>query len=47
MAGQTIETLGINQEIDWLVFNILSFIAGERLAAVSPASLKSVRDHSV
>ena len=35
MAGQTIETLGINQEIDWLVFNILSFLAGER-AAVAP-----------
>jgi exopolysaccharide production protein ExoQ len=35
LAGQTIETLGINQEIDWLVFNILSFLAGERLAAVA------------
>ena len=36
VAGQTIETLGINQEIDWLVFNILSFLGGERLAAVAP-----------
>ncbi len=36
VTGQTIETLGTNQEIDWLVFNILSFIGGERLAAVSP-----------
>ena len=35
LAGQTIETLGINQEIDWLVFTILSFLGGERLAAVA------------
>ncbi len=35
IAGQTIETLGINQEIDWLVFNILSFLAGESLVAAS------------
>ena len=34
VAGQTTETLGTNQEIDWLVFNILSFLGGERLAAV-------------
>ena len=39
IAGQTIETLGINQEIDWLVFNILSFIAGERLASFLPQEL--------
>ena len=36
VAGQTIETLGINQSIDWLVFNIFGFIAGERLAALYP-----------
>lgn len=34
VAGQTVETLGVNQDIDWLVFNILSFLAGERLAAI-------------
>ena len=39
IAGQTVETIGINQEIDWLVFNILNFIAGERLAAVLPTEL--------
>ena len=39
IAGQTVETIGINQEIDWLVFNILNFIAGERLAAVLPTGL--------
>ena len=35
LADQTIETLGI----DWLVFNILSFLNRERLAAVSSASI--------
>lgn len=36
VAGQSTETLGTNQEIDWLVFNILSFFGGEMLAAVYP-----------
>lgn len=35
-VGQTIETLGTNQEIDWLTFNIFNFLAGERLAAIFP-----------
>ncbi len=39
IAGQTVETLGINQEVDWLAFNILNFIAGERLAAGFPTEL--------
>ena len=39
IAGQTIETLEINQETNWLVFNILNFIAGERLAAVLPTEV--------
>jgi O-antigen ligase len=41
IAGQTIETLGIAQ-LDWLVFTMLSFIAGERLAQLE-ASAPSVR----
>ncbi len=39
IAGQTIETLGIGQELDWFVFTTLSFIAGERLAATVPTEL--------
>ena len=34
IAGQTIETVGLNQEIDWLVFTILYFYCGIHLSSL-------------
>lgn len=43
VAAQTLETLGQNQVIDWVVFNVLAFSCGLALTAPREYGLASVR----
>jgi exopolysaccharide production protein ExoQ len=43
LAGQTIETLGENQLIEWLVFNVLIFSCGPCVASCAEAGPANVR----
>ena len=44
-AAQTMETLGQNQVIEWVIFNVLSFSCGLALASCRQAVLVQPRRH--
>jgi O-antigen ligase len=47
LAGQTIHTLGQNQVIEWVVFNILMFSCGLALVSSSETGLANVRQRLI
>lgn len=46
-AGQTIQTLGQNQVIEWVVFNVLMFSCGLALISSTETSRANVRQHLI